>query len=302
MYIEDMLPIKPTATGHPGGLPTVVPDPIDIQKAGETGHRTLWVVTIIMFLSSLAIYIMAWRVPANKRLFHVLTALITTIATLSYFAMAVGDGTTWHYDIKHEDLADPLPDLPYGMKREVYWVRYVDWALTTPLLLIDLSLLAGLNGANITVAVFADLVMILAGLFSALSNSEEDRVRWGYYVIACLAFLTVVYQLGYNGGRVVRAKDKNTQRFFISIASFTLILWTLYPIIWGVSDGAFILSVDHEIVAYAVLDVLAKPAFGFWLLFTHDAMAESTFSVEGFWAHGFPTEGAIRVGEGDEGA
>lgn len=45
--------------------------------------------------------------------------------------------------------------------------------------------------------------------------------------------------------------------------------------IWGVADGARIASVDAEIVSYAVLDVLAKAVFGFWLLFTHDAMASS---------------------------
>jgi hypothetical protein len=35
------------------------------------------------------------------------------------------------------------------------------------------------------------------------------------------------------------------------------------------------LSVDAEIVAYAILDVLAKPVFGTWLLFTHDRLPAS---------------------------
>ena len=43
--------------------------------------------------------------------------------------------------------------------------------------------------------------------------------------------------------------------------------------IWGVADGSRQIGVDAEIIAYAVLDVLAKPVFGFWLLFTHDAMS-----------------------------
>ncbi len=45
--------------------------------------------------------------------------------------------------------------------------------------------------------------------------------------------------------------------------------------IWGVADGSYTIDVDAEIVSYAILDVLAKPVFGFWLLFTHDSMAES---------------------------
>jgi bacteriorhodopsin len=45
--------------------------------------------------------------------------------------------------------------------------------------------------------------------------------------------------------------------------------------VWGVTDGARIADVDAEIIAYAVLDVLAKPVFGFWLLFTIDSMSST---------------------------
>lgn len=44
--------------------------------------------------------------------------------------------------------------------------------------------------------------------------------------------------------------------------------------VWGLADGSRNVNVDAEIVSYAILDVLAKPVFGFWLLFTHDAMSE----------------------------
>ena len=67
--------------------------------------------------------------------------------------------------------------------------------------------------------------------------------------------------------------------------------------VWGISDGARLANVDAEIVAYSVLDILAKPVFGFWLLTTHDAMSRSSISVDGFWANGIAAEGAIRVGD-----
>ncbi len=44
--------------------------------------------------------------------------------------------------------------------------------------------------------------------------------------------------------------------------------------IWGIADGSRNIDVNAEIVAYAILDVLAKPVFGFWLLFTHDSMSK----------------------------
>ena len=76
----------------------------------------------------------------------------------------------------------------------------------------------------------------------------------------------------------------------------------MLPSIWGVAEGARLLSVDGEIIAYAVLDVLAKPVFGGWLLITQSRMPETNIELGGFWTHGLSTEGRIRVGEDDEGA
>ena len=169
---------------------------------------------------------MAFRVPVQKRLFHILTAFITTFAAISYFAMAVGDGKSWsHSTIKESH--KHVPDVTKDVYREVYWVRYVDWSLTTPLLLLDLAFLAGLSGANILVAVVADLIMILTGLFAAFS--KDDTAKWGFYAIACLAYLVVVYQLAVHGRATVKAKDSKTATFFQAIAGFTLVLWTVYP-------------------------------------------------------------------------
>jgi bacteriorhodopsin len=150
------------------------------------------------------------------------------------------------------------------------------------------------------VAIVADIIMCLTGLFAALS--QESRPRWGYYAMGCLAYLVIVYQLAIGGRATVRNKDSKTATFYSSIAGFTLVLWTIYPIIWGVADGSHRIGVNAEIIAYAILDVLAKPVFGFWLLSTHDAMASSSLSLDGFWAHGFAGEGGIRVGDDDDGA
>jgi len=109
----------------------------------------------------------------------------------------------------------------------VYWARYVDWSITTPLLLLDLALLAGLSGANILVAVFADLIMILTGLFAAFSDDEAQT--WGWYTIACIAYLVIVYQLGFNGRTAASGKDGKTKAFFTAICWYTLTVWIVYP-------------------------------------------------------------------------
>lgn len=243
---------------------------------------------------------MAFRVPVQKRLFHVITTFITLFATLSYFAMATGDGNSYarNTHVEHPKGMDPIK---YDSYRQVFWARYVDWALTTPLLLLDLSFLAGLNGANILVTIVADIFMILTGLFAAFGHNRGQK--WGYYAMAMVAYAVIIYQLAIPGRRSVLARDSKTSKFFTSIALFTLVVWSIYPIIWAIGDGARKISVDAEVVCYAILDVLAKPVFGLWLLFTHERIASSNVVLDGAWSHGFgKREGTLRVGDDDEGA
>lgn len=122
------------------------------------------------------------------------------------------------------------------------------------------------------------------------------------YAIACIAYLVIIWQLVVNGRASVAAKGNKASTFFTTLAGYTLLVWTAYPVIWGIADGSRILSVDGEIIAYAVLDILAKPIFGAWLLLAHSRIPETVIDLGGFWAHGLSSEGRIRVGDDDEGA
>ncbi|KAI9858962.1 MAG: hypothetical protein M1824_003963 [Vezdaea acicularis] len=277
----------------------MTPNYPEYEKIGSAGKQTLWVVFVIMLIATIIFSVLGYRVPTKNRLFHILTTFITLFATISYFAMATGDGISYSkttVTVKHKH-----QDTYKDVYRQVFWARYIDWSVTTPLLLLDLALLAGLSGADILIAIVADLVMILTGLFAAFGR--EGGQKWGYYAIACLAYLVIIYQLAVNGRRVVTSKDTKSAAFFGSIAGFTLIIWTIYPIVWGISDGSRKVSVDAEVLSYAVLDVLAKPVFGLWLLVTHAYLPTTNLHLDGVWVHGFgKREGTLRVGDDDEGA
>jgi bacteriorhodopsin len=155
------------------------------------------------------------------------TTLIVVFASLSYFAMASGHGIGYHHVVEKEQHKH-VPDTEHDIYRQVYWARYVDWSLTTPLLLLDLCLLAGMNGGSILIAVVADLIMILTGLFAAF-GSEGTPQKWGWYAIACIAYLVVIWQLILNGRKTVSAKGGKVANFYAAIGGFTLIIWTVYP-------------------------------------------------------------------------
>jgi len=290
--------VAPTASVSP--VPTVVPSLPEYQTASETGNRTLWVVFVVMLVASVVFSGMSWNVPMSKRLYHVITTLITITAALSYFAMASGHGASYHHVVERES-HQHVPDTTHDIYREVYYARYIDWSITTPLLLLDLCLLAGMNGGSILIAIVADLIMILTGLFAAY-GAEGTPQKWGWYAIACIAYLVVIWQLAYHGRGMAMNKGGKVGNFFAAIGGFTLIIWTVYPIIWGIADGSRNMNPDEEIIAYAILDILAKPIFGAWLLFTHQSMPESNVELGGFWSQGLSGEGQIRVGDDDEGA
>jgi len=180
----------------------------------------------------------------------------------------------------------------------VFWGHYVDWALTTPLLLLDLCLLAGVDGGHTLMAIVANVIMILSALFSAFGKTGTAQ-HWGWYGISIISYVFVLWHVGLHGTRMVSAKGAGVKKLFSSLALFTFLVWTAYPIVWGVAQGARKTSVDTEIMTYAVLDALAKPVFGLWLLISHRAIAETNVDLDGYWSHGLAAEGRIRVGDED---
>ena len=83
--------------------------------------------------------------------------------------------------------------------REFYYFRYIDWLITTPLLLLDLALLAlarpGRNVGLIAGLIGLDVVMILTGLAAGSSTSDFGTTVWFIFSLAALA--GVLYPFGH---------------------------------------------------------------------------------------------------------
>jgi bacteriorhodopsin len=63
--------------------------------------------------------------------------------------------------------------------RSIWYARYIDWVITTPMLLLTLLLGTGMPLGDIMITIFFDLVMIVTGLIGALVASQY---KWGFYV------------------------------------------------------------------------------------------------------------------------
>lgn len=305
-YMEEYLEMNgklpfptPTSTQMAVPLPTVTHTPPQFEHITDLGHNTLWVIFALMLISTIASIGLSWRVPLSKRLFYQLTTYITLISTFTYYAMATGGGWSFRHVWVTQEHKHDLPDTHKVVLRQVFWARYAEWLLTTPLILFNLGALSGLSGANILNTIVASVAMVFTGLFGVYSH--DGKTKWGWYAMAWVAFITIGWNLVANGRAT--AQRRGVGALYNPLSTYIVIVWTTYLIIWGVSDLGRSLSPNKVTLAYAVLDVLAKPVFGFWLLFSQGKANKSHLNVDGTWTEGFgQREGLLRVGERDEDA
>lgn len=151
--------------------------------------------------------------------------------------MATGEGTTFKHDIlRHAN--KHVPDTHDDIFRQVFYLRYINWFLTEPLLLFNLSLVSGLPGAHLLTAVAGDYVMLASGLLGTFAGHTARR--WVWFTISAIGYLVTVYQIGVNGSRAARRKDPQTKRLFGSMAGATLLVRALYPVYAPLTPPALI--------------------------------------------------------------
>merc|ERR1712242_567626 len=182
---------------------------------------------ICMALSTAYFYMAAMRAKPGSRKFEVLSMMVTGIATVLYMTMFSGAGRSVIYD-----------------NRQFFWGRYVDWLLTTPLMLWDVLAIAGAPADDIMLAVGVDALMIGFGMVGAQTPSQQKWVFFG----------------------------AEAQALYCRVAYMTIVLWTLYPVVWVVAEGARLVTPSLEACLYMIMDVSSKCVFGFLIVNARSAL------------------------------
>lgn len=217
----------------------------------------LWLTTAIMLCGGLAIFAIGKRRTASEELQTVLHGTVPIIAACSYFAMASGQG----------DIVLPALDAHTGLMvgRVFYFARYIDWAFTTPLLLLSLVMTAMHAGPKragiIGGVVLADLLMIATAFF--FGASEIATLKWIWFLVSCVAFLGVYYVIWVSAMQANQTERSDVRATYRRDALLLSVLWLIYPLILLVApDGLGIVGDAFSVFVIAVLDVLAKVVFG----------------------------------------
>lgn len=182
------------------------------------------------------------------KILYTLNFFICLIASVLYLSMALGQGFSIVYD------------------RPTFWVRYVTWFLSTPLLLLDLTFL-GRTSLPITGSLLgANAFMIATGGVAALS---PNPINYIWYLVSCGAYLAVFYLLILPYRQEAERNHPRAKKAFRKLLTVHLVLWTGYPIVWILAASGFnVLDRGLETMFYTLLDLTSKVGFGFLSLNT----------------------------------
>ena len=252
--------MPPMAVGSTAGvlLQMTQGDALSQIQSDPLLSSSLWVNVALAGLSILLFVYMGRNVTSPRaKLIWAATLMIPLVSISSYLALLSG-------------LTVGFVEMPPGHAlagEEVMsqWGRYLTWALSTPMILLALGLLADVDRGSLFTVIAADIAMCVTGLAAALITSSY-LFRWAFFAVSSAFFVVVLYALLAEWPKA--AAEAGTTDIFSTLRVLTVVLWLGYPIVWalGVEGLAVVQSVGVTSWAYSGLDVLAKYVFAFLLL------------------------------------
>jgi len=238
-------------------------NPQSVQELSHSGYGALCVGVCIMACSTMYFIIGALRKNSGYPKIEFMNAGITGIAAFFYLIMFSGSGKVY--------------EISFDAEGYIFWARYIDWLLTTPLMLFDLLTIAGSTKDDIMFVVGVDLLMIAFGFVGAFVSPTTRAV---FFILAILCFgfivMTLLQHIRYN------KYGKAANKLYAKVAYLTIIVWSCYPFVWLCSEGSRIFSTTEEIIAYMILDVSSKCVFGYIIVSERNALMAIQAGVAGY--------------------
>ncbi len=145
---------------------------------------------------------------------------------------------------------------------QVFLFRYIDWLVTTPVLVGYVGYVAGAPRKWIVGVAAADALMILTGLGATLVTGIATWIGFGLSAGFHLALLGILY-LQFPK---YAAQHPERYRLFKLLQNHVGLLWIAYPLVWLTSLAGFgYLSVVGMAMIIAYLDVVAKTPYVYFV-------------------------------------
>lgn len=187
-------------------------------------------------------------------------AIIPGAAGIAYVAMALNIGTV---QINGLTLVAP---------------RYLDWLVTTPLLIGFVGYVAGAPRKIIGLSMLADVAMIITGVIAVVTSGA---VRWTFFIASSAFYVGLVYYL-YIGFQKYLSDDYGQVGLYTLLKIHIALLWLAYPFVWIAGNSGLGLATTAGVsLTYAFLDVFAKVPYVYFFYARREYFTASGVTTDG---------------------
>jgi bacteriorhodopsin len=137
---------------------------------------------------------------------------------------------------------------------EITDFRYIDWSITTPMMLLALSVVLGYNAKVSVNMVFMMTVLILNYFMLVVGYLGEINIisRLQGFIFGFIAFFAMFF--------VIFMKFLNSK-----FNLFNYVLYGIYFVVWSIYGIAYMFSEEYKNIVMNILDCIAKCLIGIFL-------------------------------------
>ncbi|KAJ5591587.1 uncharacterized protein N7459_001956 [Penicillium hispanicum] len=217
------------------------------------GSDWLWAITAIYVMSFIGLLSLSFAAKESDRVFHYLFTFVLLVGATTYYAQASDLG--W-------DAVKEVDHLGNGVIRQMFYAKYINWAVAFPSLALGLGLISGVSWTTIICNIALACFWVVTYLVAAYTTSSY---KWGFFAFGTLAWLILAMST-INESREAAAL-LGIERDYIVLSVWLNVLWVLYPVAFGLTDGGNVIGVTGGFIFFGVLDVLMVPVLTFGILF-----------------------------------
>ncbi|MFB2876796.1 bacteriorhodopsin [Floridanema aerugineum] len=146
-----------------------------------------------------------------------------------------------------------------------HFARYLDWIITTPLLLLALSwtamhFLPKKDWTLIGSLMATQVIVIATGLIADLSVIPWVRYLW--YICGVVAFLVVLWGIWGPLQSISRKQGRELSNLYNKVATDFTVLWICYPIVWIIGPSGFrLINQTFETALFCIIPFFSKVGF-----------------------------------------
>lgn len=229
----------------------------------DDGSSWLWaafcVYAVLLIVHGFTYTLTSVRTNGLKKSLLAIPLFTNAIMTYTYFTYASNLGNTG-IPVEFTHVDDGV--------RQIFYVKFIGWFLAFPLVLASyeitthyhltekdpdrdlisrlISLFLGLFIKDVAIEVFV-LGLLIGSLI-------ESSYKWGYFTFATAALLFEIFLIGYDL-RYSYAQPR-VSSFGNMLIIFNMVVWILYPVCWGLSEGGNVIQPDSEAAFYGILDLI----------------------------------------------